>query len=128
MILAALGAVERRSTRVSARGQAIRSAKAALTSGLDLEGAENLHGGDGLSGEFGSHIERDAREAEHLNMQRGARIPRGFEVAGGIVRQAEAELLTGDRLLHRIALTVELIAHRRPDEIGTVGIESIPNQ
>ncbi len=42
--------------------------------------------------------------------------------------QAEVELVPGNDLLDRVVVAVELIADRRPDEIGAVGVEALPHQ
>src|SRR3954471_9497655 len=79
-----------------------------------VEGAEDLHGGDGLAGELGSDVWGDAGEAEDLDVERRAGAPRRFQILPRVVREAQAELLAGHRLLHRVALTLELVAHGRP--------------
>src|SRR3954465_14697572 len=74
-----------------------------------VEGAEDLHGGDGLAGELGGDVAGDAGGAEALDVERRAGAPRRFQILPRVVGQAEAELLAGDRLPDGLVLSLELV-------------------
>src|ERR1700712_3217114 len=58
-----------------------------------VEGAEDLHGGDGLAGELGGDVWGDAGEAEDLDVERRAGVSCRFQILSRVVREAEVELL-----------------------------------
>src|ERR1700756_3842668 len=42
--------------------------------------------------------------------------------------QTDVELVSSDRLLHRLGLPIELISDRRPNEVGSIGVEPLLHQ
>ena len=57
-------------------------------------------------------------------MQHLSGAPRRFEILARVVSQAELQSLSDRRLLDHVAVPVELVADRRADEVGAVGIEA----
>jgi len=103
-------------------------AQRCLDGGTGLQRAQHMKGGDGLACELGSDIRRDDGKAENLYMQRLSGGLYSLEVVPAVAAQAEVKPVSGNRLLHRIGMTVELIADGSADEIGAVGVEALLDQ
>ena len=72
--------------------------------------------------------ERDHGQAENLDMKRFARRPDRLEIRPVVVAKTKIEVASGDGLLHRVRVPVELVADRRPDEVRAIGIEALVDQ
>ena len=54
--------------------------------------------------------------------------PDPLQIRPGKVAQTKVEVASRNRLLHGVRVTVELVANRRSDEVGAIGIESLSDQ
>ena len=60
-----------------------------------MQRAQHLDGAIVGARQFGRDVGGDAGQAQHLDVQRLARAPRGLEVGAAVVPQAEIEPLAG---------------------------------
>jgi hypothetical protein len=67
----------------------------------------------------------NAGEAENLDVKRLAGGLYGFQVLPSVTSEAELKLVSGDGRLDRIVMAVELIANGRPNEVRSIGVESL---
>jgi len=93
-----------------------------------LKSAKDLDGRDRCPREIGRNVRGNDRQAEDLDMKRFTGRPERLEIGTAVLTQTKIELASRHRLLHRIGVTIELGADRRPDEVGAVGIETLPDQ
>ena len=99
-----------------------------LDGGAGLQRAEHVNGSDGRARQFGRNIGRNNRETQNLNVKRLAGGLNGLQIAPRVMADAEIQLVTRDGLLDSIAIAIELVADRRADEIGAIGVEPLPHQ
>lgn len=78
---------------------------------------------DGGTGEIGRDVLSDGREPQNVYVQHFAGAMCGFEIFPAEMSQTKVQAVSGGRLLDDISVTFELVADRRPDEIGPVRIE-----
>src|SRR6185312_7462683 len=64
-------------------------------------------------------------QAQHVDAQRLAPLPRGLEVGAAVMPQAEVQRLSRYRLTYHVGVAVELVANGGADEVGPVGVESL---
>ena len=67
-------------------------------------------------------------ESQDMDTQSAARRLHGLEVFAAVVAQAEFERVSHDGLFDRVRMRAELIADRRADEVGAVGVEALAHQ
>ena len=78
--------------------------------------------------QFGRDVVIDRREPEHLNVQLlGLRLNR-LQFLATEPAKPEFERVPDDRLSDGVRVRGELVADRRPDEVGAIGIESLAHQ
>src|SRR3984885_4664619 len=99
--------------------------KSGLDRGGGMEGSKHGNRGDGGAGEIGRDVLGNGREAQHVDMQHLAGLPRRFEIRARVIPQTEVQAFTGRGLVDYVGVPLELIADRRPDEIRAVRIESV---
>jgi hypothetical protein len=93
-----------------------------------LEGSEDVDCGDRLKRQLGCDVGSDHCQPQHLDVQRLASIPRRLQLLTGKMAKPEVQLMASDGLLDDVAMPLKLIADRRADEIGPVGIETVADQ
>ena len=69
-----------------------------------------------------------APSGDDLNTQLAARSLHRFQICAAIASYAEFESVPRNRLLDGIRVSDELVADRRPDEVGAIGIEALVHQ
>src|SRR6478736_3504043 len=99
-----------------------------LHCGTGLQGTEHVNGGDGFPCQLGRDICCDHRQPEHLDVKRLAGRLHGLQVLPAVLAQAEVELVPSNGLLDGVAVAIELIADRRSDEVGAVGVKTLLHQ
>ena len=93
-----------------------------------LKGTENLDGRNRCSCEIGRNVGCDNRQSKNLDMKRFTGRTDRLKIQTAVMPQTKIELASRDGLLHRIGVTIELGSDRRTDEVGTIGVETLPDQ
>jgi hypothetical protein len=93
-----------------------------------LKSTEDLDGRDGCARELGRNVGGYDRQAENLDMKRFTGRTDRLKIQTTELPQTKIELASRDGLLHRIGVTIELGSNRRTDEVGTIGVETLPDQ
>src|SRR3954447_634410 len=116
--------------RVASRtmsGFSIGSPRSVGESGLDcgagMKGSEHRDRGNCGACQLRRDVLVDGRQAEDVDVQHLAVAPRPLEIDAGIVTQPQVQTFTDRRLLDHLRVPLELVADRRPDEIGAVRIK-----
>src|SRR5690606_34852431 len=89
-----------------------------------LQGTEDPNGGDGFARQFGWDAGVDDRQAQDLDVDGPAGRSRRLQVLPAVPAQAEVEVTLGHRFPDGIAMAIEQVPDRRPDQVGAVGVES----
>src|SRR5712671_4201995 len=93
-------------------------------SGLDrrtgMQSSQHRDGSNGGASKLGRDVVGDAGKAENIDVQHLTGSPRGFEVLAAEVPQTEVKTFSGSGLFDYVRVPLELVADRRPNEIGTV--------
>ncbi len=72
--------------------------------------------------------ECDNRQSENLDMKQFTGRTDRLKIQTAVMPQTKIELASRDGLLHRIGVTIELGSDRRTDEVGTIGVETLPDE
>src|SRR5271166_1582523 len=93
-----------------------------------LQSPENCDRLDSRTGEFGRDIIGDDGKAHDLDSEHFARSFHRFEVFPAVVPQTNFESLPHDGLFDGLRMMRELIANRRPNHVGAVGVEAFAHK
>src|SRR5271165_191144 len=96
-----------------------------------LAGVKCAKDGDGFDGcerKLGRDVVVDRREADDLDVEPAACRLHRLELLAAKAAQAEFEGATHDRLPDGVGVRGELVADRRSDEVGAIGIETFAHQ
>src|SRR5271166_4308160 len=93
-----------------------------------VEGAEDGDGFDRRAREFRRDVVIDGRKPEDLDVEAAAPRLHRLQLFAADASEAEFEGVPHDRLLDRVRVGGELVADRRADEVGAIGIESFAHQ
>jgi len=93
-----------------------------------LQGAEYGDGGDARAREFRRNVQSDRHQPEHPDIERSSCSARRFQLFAADVSEAEVETAPGDRLLRCLRVPLHLIADCSADEVGAVGVETVPHE
>src|SRR4029079_12785554 len=100
--------------------------------GLDLlAGVQRAEHGDRFDGrrsERRRYVRREAGKPEHFDVQLLTGGLHGFQIRPGVMPQAEFERVAHDALLDLVAMGRKLVADRRADEVGAVGVKPFLDQ
>src|SRR5208283_506321 len=114
------------------KGLWARSRDAIGERGLDfLAGVESAEDGDRFDRrprEFRGDVVVDGRKPEDLDLEPAALGLHRLQLFAAEASEAELEGVPHDRLLDRVRIGGELVADRRSDEVGAIGIESLAHQ
>ena len=91
-------------------------------------GPEHRQGADGLQREFRRDVRGDADQADDLDVKHFAGGPRRLKFDHPELEQADLERVPVDRARYLLRLAVQLVADRRPDEVGPVREEAFLDQ
>ncbi len=101
-------------------------------SGLDrrtgMQGAHHDDGVDGDQGQLRGHVIGDAGQAQDLDMQFLAGRPDRLQVLPAVMTQAQLQGAADHGLVDHLGMGAQLIADRRANEVGAVGIEALLHQ
>jgi len=89
-----------------------------------MQSPQHADGGDRGPSKLGCDVLGDSGKTQHVDVQHLTGAARGFEILAAEVPQTEIQTFSGRRLFSYIGMTFELIADRRPNEIGTVRVEA----
>ena len=110
------------------RRQLMRSASAALISLLACSAPSTVIDFDGRRSERRRYVRREAGEPEHLDAQLFTGGLHGLQIRPRVMPQAELERVPHDGLPDLLAMGRKLVADRRADEVGSVGVEAFLDQ
>src|SRR5262249_44990208 len=89
--------------------------------------SHNDHRGARVARALGGHIRCNARKAQDMDVQLGSGVTRRLEIFAAVVAQTEVQALSRGRLSDHVGMAVDLIPDRCPNEIGAIGVKSLPN-
>src|SRR5918995_6431999 len=126
MSLAAPAVLSRSRQRREGRAKAPRSPDSVGQCGLDRRvGAQGSQHDDRLdrgAGKLGRDIIGNAGKAQHMDVERLPGCTHRFEILAAVVPQTEVQTLVGYRALHRVGVSLELVANRGADEVSAVRV------
>src|SRR5271165_2350326 len=93
-----------------------------------VKGAEDSDRFDRRAREFGGDVVIDGRKPEDLDIEPAALRLHRLQLFAAETSEAEFEGVPHDRLLDRVRVGGELVADRRADEVGAIGIEPFAHQ
>jgi hypothetical protein len=98
-------------------------------SGLDLvaglEGAEHSDRCDRRRGELWRHVRRDARKTDHFDVKLFSGRFDSLEIHAAVIPQSKLQRMASERATDHLFVRLELIADRRPNEVGAIGVEAL---
>ncbi|KAF1858297.1 hypothetical protein Lal_00014798 [Lupinus albus] len=96
--------------------------------GAGDECAQDLDRGDGGAGQFGRHVVFDDGQPQHVHVEFFSGRDDLFELLARIPVLPDHVALAHDGLADRVRVDQELVADRRPHEIGAVRIKAFADQ
>src|SRR5271165_6017481 len=93
-----------------------------------VKGAEDSDRFDRRAREFRRDVVIDGRKPEDLDVEPAALRLHRLQLFAADASEAEFKGVPHDRLLDRVRVGGELVADRRADEVGAIGIESFAHQ
>src|SRR5919106_1990390 len=77
------------------------------------------------AGKLGRDVMGNAGKAQYMDVERLPGCTHRFEIIAAVVPQTEVQTLVGYRALHRVGVSLELVANRGADAVSAVRVEPL---